>query len=58
MKGIILFPALSKQTKSVVPSKFKSISENCAELIPPAKGKLKYCPFSRTLTDVSLLKKF
>ena len=31
---------------SFIPSKFKSISENCPAFIPPEKVELKYMPFS------------
>ena len=40
----------------MVPSKFKSISENCPELIPPEKAELKAIPFSVIVRLVSLFK--
>ena len=51
---MILFPDLSKTIKSSIPSKFRSISEICAELIPPIKGELKRSPSSYILRLVSL----
>jgi|TARA_B110000459_G_C16494547_1_gene440448 hypothetical protein len=41
---------------SIVPSKFKSISENCPALIPPEKAELKAIPFSDIIRLVSLFK--
>jgi len=39
-----------------MPSKFKSISENCPELIPPEKVELKAIPFSVKVRLVSQFK--
>ena len=40
MNVFSLFPDLSNVIRSLIPSKFKSISLNCIEFIPPTHGDL------------------
>ena len=47
-------PDLSKTTKSITPSRFKSIFENCPEFMPPDNGDVNCVPFSVKLSEVSL----
>ena len=54
--GESLLPLLSKTIISLTPSRFKSISENCEELIPPFHAFSRIIEFLIIFTLVSLEK--
>ena len=54
--GESLLPLLSKTIISLIPSRFKSISENCEEFIPPFQAFSRIIEFWIILTLVSLEK--
>ena len=56
MNGLSLFPDLSKTTRSITPSKFKSTFENCPAFIPPESAAVNGMPFSSKIKEASLFK--